>query len=369
MSSDNTAKPVTQAQPADAVVVRLAGDEDAEVLLGLVHAAFAARPPVDPPAEALGDTLADIQAALAEGEAVLAEVDGEPAACLLVSDPQPDAAGRQVSWLRRVSVLPQYRQLGLSAQIIWAGVQVATELGASHLELVSRREFPKTLAMWQSHGFASDREVETGHVLRRELPARFEVPDAAAMQSLGRSVASLLRAGDLVVAAGPLGAGKTTFTQGLAEGLAVDGAVISPTFVISRVHPSRVGGPDLVHVDAYRLGSAAEVDDLDLDASMAAAVTLVEWGEGLVEGLSDSRLMVSIRRWEAAPDEPGPEGALPEGHDPRVVLVWGEGPRWTHAGLRQALAWPHPNPAGVGPDDANDPAEVGPDDAEKQEQQ
>ena len=100
---------------------------------------------------------------------------------------------------------------------------------------------------------------------------------------------------------------------------------------------------------------------------MAAAVTLVEWGEGLVEGLSDSRLMVSIRRWEAAPDELGPEGALPEGHDPRVVLVWGEGPRWTHAGLRQALAWPHPNPAGVGPDDANDPAEVGPDDAEKQE--
>ncbi|WP_347352878.1 tRNA (adenosine(37)-N6)-threonylcarbamoyltransferase complex ATPase subunit type 1 TsaE [Intrasporangium sp.] len=97
-----------------------------------------------------------------------------------------------------------------------------------------------------------------------------------------------------VVLTGDLGAGKTTLTQGLGEGLGVRGPVTSPTFVISRIHPSLVGGPALVHVDAYRLGSRLELDDLDLDADLEASVTVVEWGAGLAEQLCDSRLEIAL---------------------------------------------------------------------------
>ena len=94
---------------------------------------------------------------------------------------------------------------------------------------------------------------------------------------------------------GPLGAGKTTLVQGIGEGLGVRGPVTSPTFVIARVHPALDGaGPALVHADAYRLGSRAEVDDLDLDADLDSSVTVVEWGEGLVEDLADSYLEITI---------------------------------------------------------------------------
>src|SRR5262249_39104391 len=113
--------------------------------------------------------------------------------------------------------------------------------------------------------------------------AELEVPTAARMRELGRRLAGLLRAGDLVVLTGPLGAGKTTLVQGIGQGLDVRGAVTSPTFVIARVHPSLGAGPALVHADAYRLGSRAEVDDLDLDTDVDSSVTVVEWCEGLVE--------------------------------------------------------------------------------------
>ena len=112
------------------------------------------------------------------------------------------------------------------------------------------------------------------------------MPGAAQMRALGARLAGLLRPGDLVVLAGPLGAGKTTLVQGIGDGLGVRGPVTSPTFVIARVHPSLCGGPDLVHADAYRLGSRLEVDDLDLDADLDHSVTVVEWGEGLVENLA-----------------------------------------------------------------------------------
>ena len=105
-----------------------------------------------------------------------------------------------------------------------------------------------------------------------------------------------MHAGDVVVLTGELGAGKTTLTQGMGVGLGVRGDVTSPTFVIARVHPSLVGGPDLVHVDAYRLGGIAELDDLDLDTSLDEAVTVVEWGAGLAEGLAESRLEITITR-------------------------------------------------------------------------
>ena len=127
-------------------------------------------------------------------------------------------------------------------------------------------------------------------------------------------MARLLRAGDLVVLTGDLGAGKTTLTQGIGAGLGVRGPVTSPTFVIARVHPSLVGGPALVHVDAYRLGSTLELDDLDLDTSLVDAVTVIEWGAGLVEQLSDDRLEITL---VADPDT-----------ESRVVTLTGVGRRW-----------------------------------------
>ena len=124
----------------------------------------------------------------------------------------------------------------------------------------------------------------------------FEVPDADAMRRLGERLGRILQAGDLVVLSGALGSGKTTLTQGIALGLGVAGSVTSPTFVIARIHRSLAAGPDLVHVDAYRLGSLAEVDDLDLDATLETAVTVVEWGEGKVEGLTDDVMTVRLDR-------------------------------------------------------------------------
>ncbi|MFI1211640.1 tRNA (adenosine(37)-N6)-threonylcarbamoyltransferase complex ATPase subunit type 1 TsaE [Streptomyces sp. NPDC020802] len=117
------------------------------------------------------------------------------------------------------------------------------------------------------------------------------------MKELGRRLAGLLRAGDLVMLTGELGAGKTTLTRGLGEGLGVRGAVTSPTFVIARVHPPLGEGPPLVHVDAYRLGGGLdEMEDLDLDVSLSDSVIVVEWGEGKVEELTDDRLHVLIHR-------------------------------------------------------------------------
>ena len=120
------------------------------------------------------------------------------------------------------------------------------------------------------------------------------LPTVADTQAFGRALAGLLRPGDLVVLAGPLGAGKTALTQGIGAGLGVPGPVTSPTFVLARVH--RGGRVPLVHVDAYRLGSMADVDDLDLDATAGEAVTVVEWGHGLVEQLADEHLVVELDR-------------------------------------------------------------------------
>jgi tRNA threonylcarbamoyladenosine biosynthesis protein TsaE len=129
--------------------------------------------------------------------------------------------------------------------------------------------------------------------------------------ALGRALADVLRPGDLVVLVGPLGAGKTAFTQGIGAGLGVREPVTSPTFVIARVH--RDGRVPLVHVDAYRLGSVADVDDLDLDASAGESVTVVEWGQGLVEQLADEHLEVRLDRRD---------------DDVRTVRLVPHGPGW-----------------------------------------
>src|SRR5687767_4298973 len=114
------------------------------------------------------------------------------------------------------------------------------------------------------------------------------------MEALGVTIGGMLQPGDLVVLTGPLGAGKTTLTRGIAEGLGVRGPVQSPTFVLARTHPSLVGGAPLVHVDAYRLGSAVELDDLDID--FEHSVVVVEWGAGLVDDASESWLEIVIER-------------------------------------------------------------------------
>ena len=186
-----------------------------------------------------------------------------------------------------------------------------------------------------------------------DAPAvRITVRTADRMRELGRRLAALLAPGDLVLLSGELGAGKTTLTRGLGEGLNVRGAVTSPTFVIARVHPSLTGGPALVHVDAYRLGGGLdEMEDLDLDVSLPESVVVVEWGEGKVEELSEARLQVVISRTIGGPHGgPAPAAAsdgngtgggadeAPTAEDVREVTVTGVGPRWAQEDLT-ALEW------------------------------
>jgi tRNA threonylcarbamoyladenosine biosynthesis protein TsaE len=175
-----------------------------------------------------------------------------------------------------------------------------------------------------------------------------ELPDADATRSFGSALAGVLRAGDLLVLTGDLGAGKTTLAQGIGAGLGVRGQVASPTFIIAREHPPTAGGPGLVHVDAYRLGSLDEVDALDLDASLDEVVTVVEWGEGLVEQLSDDRLEVRLER---------PHGGMAggTGSDPdlaadagvRHVTVTAVGARWDGVELPGEDVREHPSDAGA----------------------
>jgi len=121
-----------------------------------------------------------------------------------------------------------------------------------------------------------------------------QVETRAQMHALGEHVAMQLLPGDLIVLVGDLGAGKTTFVQGLGKGLGVTDPITSPTFVIARAHEASTF--PLVHVDAYRLGSNIELDNLDLDAALEASVTVVEWGQGKVEQLAENRLVITIVR-------------------------------------------------------------------------
>ncbi|SDC30452.1 tRNA threonylcarbamoyladenosine biosynthesis protein TsaE [Sanguibacter gelidistatuariae] len=157
------------------------------------------------------------------------------------------------------------------------------------------------------------------------------LPDAETTRDFGRTLAGLLRAGDLVMLTGDLGAGKTTLTQGIGQGLGVRGQVASPTFVIARVHPSLADGPALVHVDAYRLSSLEDVDALDLDASLDDSVTVVEWGVGLVERLSRDRLEITVERPRGGTDL---EAILADAEaGVRRVRVQGFGQRWADVAI------------------------------------
>jgi len=174
----------------------------------------------------------------------------------------------------------------------------------------------------------------------------FTATTAEQTHAFGARLAEVLQAGDLLVLSGELGAGKTTFTQGLGEGLGVRPGIISPTFVLVRIHPNlpdgpRPGGPDLVHVDAYRLGSAAEIDDIDLENTMDSSVTVVEWGHERVEHLSESRLEIDLHRViglgglrlpaAATGSSTGLDFDGEETDEPRTIVMRGYGPRWSTA--------------------------------------
>lgn len=299
------------------VEVRRVGPEHAAEVLAVVRAAFEARPPLDPPAAALAETEDTIGMRLASGGGLLATVDGRTVGALIL-----DRVGA-TTYLRRFGVLPDAQGHGVAAALIEAAVEAAD--GSVDLTVVAREELPATVRFWERQGFREIGRSAPNVELRRPLRTHvFQVPDADAMRALGHALAGQLAPGDLLVLSGELGAGKTTFTQGLGAGLGVRGDITSPTFVIARVHPSLVDGPDLVHVDAYRLGGLDELDDLDLDASLDEAVTVVEWGEGLAEGLSESRLEVAIVRGDAPHD----------GLDPRRVELTPVGPRWHSLSFR-----------------------------------
>jgi len=300
------------------VTLRLAEASDIPAMLGVIHAAFGARPRLGNRPEALSETVGTLAAALARGAGYLAEVDGRPGATVVVT--HVDGAAR----LGRVSVHPDLQRHGVAAFVIGVLLEVLADAGESEVSLLCRREFPQLAAWWRRHGFEARGEERDCWVMARALPVVVEVPDAEAMRALGRRLAALLRAGDLVIATGELGAGKTTLAQGIGEGLGVDGPVISPTFVLSRVHPSRVGGPALVHVDAYRLAGSAELDDLDLEASVDSSVTLVEWGADVAESLASDRLEVDLRRGLDPDDET------------RWVFCTPIGPRWDRVELAAA---------------------------------
>ncbi|TDO87667.1 tRNA (adenosine(37)-N6)-threonylcarbamoyltransferase complex ATPase subunit type 1 TsaE [Enemella evansiae] len=302
----------------DLAVVEVA---DAAGVVQVIHAAFGARAQVDPPPPALSETAESVAAEIARGTGVVARVDGQLAGVILLPPPDPGQPG--VTRLQRVSVHPAYQRHGVATAMVEAVCELATELGYVRAELFARKEFPQVVGWWRHRGFEIARELEHGYDFARELPLRVVVPDAEAMRALGVRLAAILRPGDLLIATGDLGAGKTTLTQGIGAGLGVTEPVISPTFVLSRVYPTTDGRPELVHVDAYRLGDAAELDDIDLDADTDHSVTVVEWGAGLAEQLADERLEIEIRRGDDPADET------------REVWLTGIGPRWVE--LRESL--------------------------------
>ena len=297
---------------SDSTTIHTVDGSRAEDVLGVIHEAFSNRPDLDPPATALEETEDSIRSALDDHGGLLVEHRGEPVGALLF-----EPRGRLLG-LRRVGVLAPVRGLGVAAQMASRAREIAQELGFTGLELEARVELPATISFWRNLGYVESERNGNRLTMLRMLPITDTLATPEETRDFGEHLAARLGPGDLVILTGDLGAGKTTLTQGIGSGLGVRGAITSPTFVIARVHPSLSGGPALVHVDAYRLGGTAELDDLDLDTDIDEAVTVVEWGEGLAESLSVDRLELSLKR---AAD------------DTRTVTVTPVGPRWRELDL------------------------------------
>lgn len=303
-----------------ALVVCRATPSQAAQLVDVMHAAFGARERIGAEAAALRETPATVGQWLLTGEGYLCTLDGEAVGCVLTSQ---DGAAIQ---LRRVCVAPGAQGQGIAAFMVRSLLEMFALRGVGVASVLARREYPQLRQWWAQHGFVEQGAEGDCVVMVRRLPVALEVPTAQAMQALGRGIGAHAQGGDVIIASGDLGAGKTTFTQGLAQGLGVEGPVLSPTFVLARVHRSTTGGPALVHADAYRLGGWAELEDLDLEESLDGAVTLVEWGSGMAEPLADEPLYLDIRR-SLDPDD-----------DTRWVFLTPTPTRWTRTALDAAAA-------------------------------
>ncbi|WUJ72775.1 tRNA (adenosine(37)-N6)-threonylcarbamoyltransferase complex ATPase subunit type 1 TsaE [Kribbella soli] len=293
--------------------------EHVDDIVTVIHHAFSARRVLDPPSTALSENATTVAAAVAEHGGLLVLIDGAPVGAMLF-----EQTGDVLN-LRRVSVDPRSQARGVASAMVGCAEEVAVRRGLSRVNLIARVELPDTVEFWRRRGYSVvDRQAQN-LIYAKALPIELTVPTAEDMQAIAEELAGQLRAGDLLVLSGDLGAGKTTFTQGLGAGLKVRGAVTSPTFVISRVHPSLSGGPALVHVDAYRLGGFAELDDLDLDASLEDAVTVVEWGHGIAESLAQDRIEIVITRGDDDTDET------------RALRITAVGSRWAASGVRVSV--------------------------------
>ncbi len=312
------------------VEVGRVGADAAEVVHGVIARAFGSRAPLDPPAAALAETPETVAAALAGNGGLLASLDGRPLGCL-VFGPERDRA----LMLTRFGVVPEAQGTGVAGALVAHAAAEARARGHAGMRVVARAELPASLAFWEHHGFVRTGRDGVNVTMLRIFDRRIEMPTAEVADELGRRLAEVVRAGDLLILSGELGAGKTTLTRGIGAGLEVRGDVTSPTFVIARVHPPTGSGPALVHVDAYRLGGIDELDDLDLDTSLSEAVTVVEWGEGVAEGLADDRLEIRIvRALGAVAPAPGASAATgEESLDPRELWLQPVGERWLDADL------------------------------------
>ncbi|GAA0603630.1 tRNA (adenosine(37)-N6)-threonylcarbamoyltransferase complex ATPase subunit type 1 TsaE [Kribbella sandramycini] len=288
-------------------------------IVAVIHHAFAARRVLDPPSTALSENAATVGAAVEKHGGLLVLIDGAPAGAVLF-----EVEGEVLN-LRRVSVDPRHQARGVASAMVGCAEEVAVRRGLARVRLVARVELPDTVEFWRRRGYSVVERQDHNLIHAKAMPIERTVPTAEDMRAIAAELAGQLRAGDVLVLSGDLGAGKTTFTQGLGAGLKVRGDITSPTFVISRVHPSLVGGPALVHVDAYRLGGFAELDDLDLDASLDDAVTVVEWGHGLAEALAPDRLDVVVTRGDDDTDET------------RQLRITPVGPRWAASGVRVSV--------------------------------
>jgi len=310
-----------------------AGPEHAEQVVQTIHRSFGARPKLDPPSTALDETVESVAEVLRTYGGLLVERRGLPMGALMFDESRPGLLG-----LRRVSVDPDLQDRGVASAMVGIAEDTAEERGKDGVWLHVREELPATAQFWSRRFYhpvsRNGPLIEYGKTLWLSR----EIPTANAMQAFAARLAGLLREGDLLVMSGDLGAGKTTFTQGLGEAMGVRGPITSPTFVIARSHPTLVGGPPLVHVDAYRLGDPAEIDDIDLDATADDSVTVVEWGDGMAEQLSDSWLHISIEVRGARPGDPlGTAIGLDDVSEARVVTVKPHGPRWVGVPLRSTL--------------------------------
>lgn len=289
-------------------VDRVLGEVPGREVRELTLRAFAGQDCLSPPSGALSESLETLRADFArEGGLLLRDDDGR-----LLASCRVRRLGS--AWVvRRCAVEPACRGTGLGRRLVDEAHAWATQEGALRTHVGVRNALTGSQAFWRSLGYLPLLE-HGGFWTELVRPLPLVLMGEAATQELGTRLAAELTPGDLLVLTGPLGAGKTALVKGIAAGLGVQGAVTSPTFVLARMHR---GPLPLVHVDAYRLrdaGGRLELDDLDLDTSLEQSVTVVEWGEGLVERLAESRLDVRLER----PTE-----------EARTALVQPVGPRWS----------------------------------------